>query len=86
MLLLDQKHNAGALAVERRRDVQDGLLDDLLDLGVGDGALLLEGVVGAAGLDGLEEGFGRHACGGGREVFVCSRVVERRSCSCRSWS
>jgi hypothetical protein len=42
--------------------VEHGLLDDLFDLLVRDGGLLLEAVDGAAGLDGLEELLGCH-CG-----------------------
>ena len=42
--------------------MENGLLDDLLDLLVGDGGLLLKAVDGSAGFDGLEELFGCH-CG-----------------------
>ena len=62
VLALDQQDGAGALAVERGGGVEDGLADDLLDLLVGDGGLLLEGVVGAAALNGSEI-VGRHGAG-----------------------
>ena len=62
VLALDQQDGAGALAVEGGGGVQDGLADDLLDLLVGDGRLLLKRVVGAAGLDGGEV-VGRHGAG-----------------------
>lgn len=52
-----QEHDdAGGLRVEAGRHVEDGLLDDLLDLGVGDGRFGRELVDGATGLDGVEEG------------------------------
>ncbi|KUI71595.1 hypothetical protein VM1G_11752 [Cytospora mali] len=46
------------LGVEGGGDVLEGLLDDLLDLGGGDGQVLGEGVVGAAVLDVLENDAG----------------------------
>lgn len=55
MLLLQQDDHARGLGVEGRRDVQQGLGDDLLDLGVRHGTLLAELVDGATALDGLEE-------------------------------
>lgn len=60
VLLLQQQDDAGGLSVEGAGHVQDGISDDALDGIVGDGALGLEAVVGAAGLDQLQEG------GGGR--------------------
>jgi hypothetical protein len=58
--------------------VEKSLLDNLLDLGVGDGALFLEGVDGATGLDEVEElgGFGCHVCFGLREVSCVLLLVE----------
>jgi hypothetical protein len=46
---------------QRSRGVQDGLLDDLLDPGIGDRASLGELVETSPGLDGVEE-----SVGGGR--------------------
>ena len=43
--------------------MEDGLVDDLLNLLVGDGRLLLEGVEGSAALDRLEELLGYHLVG-----------------------
>lgn len=54
VLLLEQDNDASALAIERGGSMEDGLANDLLDLLVVDGRLLLEGVDGAAGLDGRE--------------------------------
>ena len=65
MLAFQQEHDACALGVERGRDVEDGLVDDFLDLGVRDRRGVGDGVVGAARLDGFEEGGrGRHSGGG----------------------
>lgn len=64
MLGVEQHDEARGLGVERRRDVEHGLLDESCDLLVGDGGLLVELVDGAAVLDGLEEGLGgSHCCG-----------------------
>jgi hypothetical protein len=60
VLLLEQDYSAGSLRVEAGRSVLDSLVDDLDDLRVGDGRLGLEGVDGAAGTDGVEEGGRRH--------------------------
>ena len=56
MLLLQQQNHARGLRVERAGHVQDGIADNGLDGVIGDGALSLEAVDGAASLDGLEEG------------------------------
>lgn len=61
MLALEQQKDAGGLGVEGGRGMKDGFLDDFLDTGVRDGRLLLQGVVGAARLDNVEESLsGRH--------------------------
>ena len=60
VLSLEEHDDAGALRVERGRDVEHNLLHDLLNACIGHGALVREGVVRAALLDRLEEG----ACGG----------------------
>ena len=49
--------------------MEDGLTDDLLYPLVADGGLLLEGVVGAAGLDGSKI-FGRHGSGLGERSGI----------------
>lgn len=70
MLLVQQNHETGRLGVERAGNVQDGAVDELLDLRVRDRALVRELVVGAAGLGQLDERVGgslRHCDGGGRE-------------------
>lgn len=88
MVGAEEDDNAVGLGVEGGGDVLQGLLDDLLDLGRGDGQVLGEGVVGATVLDALEHGVGvdgRHVgCGCGEEAGYCS-VCEgscERSCSC----
>ena len=72
VLVLEQEHEAGGLGVEGGGDVLDELGDDLLNAGVRDGRVLVEGVDAAAVGDGLEEvGGGSHCgvvlseCGGG---------------------
>lgn len=66
MLLPEQDNQTGGLGVERARNVQDGGINELLDLGVRNRAVLAELVDGAAGLGRLDEGIGgRHCCWGG---------------------
>jgi hypothetical protein len=55
MLILQQEHDAGRLAIERRRDVQDGLVDEFLDTGIRDDGLLAQTVVRTTILERLEE-------------------------------
>ena len=85
VLVLEKEDEAGGLGVEGGGDVLDELGDDLLNAGVGDGRVLVEGVDAAAVGDGLEEaGGGSHCggvgvlsdCGGGGE---CSRGEEGQS-------
>ena len=65
VLVLEQEHEASGLGVEGGGDVLDELGDNLLNAGVGDGGVLVEGVDAAAVGNGLEEaGSGSH-CGGG---------------------
>lgn len=69
MVLVKQDDEAGGLGVERRRNMEEGLLNELADLGVGNGSLLVELVVCAALLDGLEDrlcelGSSHVGCGG----------------------
>jgi len=76
VLVLEQEHEAGGLGVERGRNVLDELGDDLLNAGIRDGRVLVEGVDAAAVGDGLEEvGGGSHGvlsgCGGGGECARC---------------
>ena len=67
-----EDEQAVALAVEGRRDVEEGLLDDLLDASSGDGAeVLVQGVDAAAILDGSEESI-RAAGGGDSSGSHCS--------------
>lgn len=69
MLLVQQNDQAGRLGVEGAGNVQDGGIDELLDLGVGDGAVLAELVDGAAVLGQLDEVVDGHICGiGGRRI------------------
>jgi len=56
VLVAEKDDDAGGLGVEAAGDVQDGLLDDLLDLGIRHRGLRGELVDCAAGFDGLEEG------------------------------
>lgn len=58
MGVAEEDDGAVALGVEAAGDVLDGLLDDLLDAGGGDGEVLAEGVVGAAVLDLVEDRLG----------------------------
>ena len=60
----EQDNDAVALRVERRRDVLEGLLDDLVDALRGQAAEVLgERVVGAALLDEVEDRVGRDLSG-----------------------
>jgi hypothetical protein len=54
MLFFHQQNNSRGLGVEGRGRVENDMVDYLLDFGVGDGALFLERVDGAAVFDGLE--------------------------------
>lgn len=66
MLLVQQDHQTGGLGVERGGHVQDSRVDELLDLGVGHGAVLAQLVDGAAGLGRLDQGADGHfGCFGG---------------------
>lgn len=49
--------------------MQDGVFDDLLDAGVRDWGGGVDGVVGAALLDGVEEGEGGGHSNGGRALW-----------------
>lgn len=69
MLLVQQDDQAGGLSVEGAGDVGNGVVDELLDLGVRDGAVLAELVDGAAVLDRLQEAVGGHGGGGGEGVL-----------------
>lgn len=61
VFLVQENYKPCALRVERRRDMENGLLSNFGNLLVGDGRLLIELVVGAALLDGLDKGLlGRH--------------------------
>lgn len=65
VVLVQENNKASGLAVERRRDVENGLLDELLDLGIRDGGLLVELVVCATLLHSVEDGLcelGRSHC------------------------
>lgn len=63
MFLVQEDHEAGGLGVEGGGDVQDGCVDELLDLGVRDGTVLAELVDCAAGLGRLDEGVNGHGVG-----------------------
>lgn len=64
VLGLEQDHHAGTLRVEAAGNMEDRVLDNLLDAGVGDGRAVLELVVGAALHHGVEERLGGHVGGG----------------------
>lgn len=64
MLGFDQKHDPTSLGVEAAGNMENGVLDDLLDTGVGNRGLVLEGVVRAALDHGVEEGLSGHIGGG----------------------
>lgn len=68
VLFFDEEDDSGWLRVEGRRDMEHDLLDNVLDLLIGDGRFLLESIDGTAGLDKVEEllGLGCHCCGGGK--------------------
>ena len=59
MLSVEQEDNAGRLRVEAGGDMKDDLVDELRDLLVALGRLLVELVDGTALLDGVEESLGR---------------------------
>lgn len=63
MIIVQEQDISRSLGVEGRGNVENSLGDDLLDLCVGDGRLLLEDVVRATDLHGFDEG-GGHGCGG----------------------
>jgi hypothetical protein len=56
MVLVQKDNKTGRLGVEAGRNVKDDLFDEISNLLVGDGSLLVELVVCAALLDGAEEG------------------------------
>ena len=60
MLGVQEDHEPRGLGVEGAGDVEDGFVDELLDLGVRDGAVLAEFVDCAAGFVCLDE----RVCGG----------------------
>lgn len=60
MLLLQENNQAGGLGVEGAGNVQDSSIDKLLDLSIGDGAVLAQLVDGAAVLGRLDESIDRH--------------------------
>lgn len=60
VLLVQEDNKACGLRVERRRNVLDGLGDELLDTLIGDGDLVGQGVDGAAVAHSIEE---RHVVG-----------------------
>jgi hypothetical protein len=59
VVLVEQDNKASGLRVEGRGDVEKGLLGELLDLRVRDRCLLVELVVCATLLDGLEDVLGK---------------------------
>lgn len=63
VLLLQHDDQARGLGVEGAGDVLDGVGDELFDAGVGDGGLVGELVVGAAGFGEVEQGLGVCHCG-----------------------
>ena len=76
MLLAEQDDQAGGLGVEGAGDVQDSGIDKLLDLAIGDRAVLAELIDSTAGLSCLDESFGgRH--GGMRRGEKSARSCER---------
>ena len=78
VVAVQQDDRAGGLHGESGGTVEDGMLDDLLDAGVGDGGLLLDVDVGAAEESSVEEeGIGAHADGNGFGRF--GRMVLGRS-------
>ena len=62
VFVTEQNHQTGGLGVEGAWDVQDGGIDKLLNLGIGDRAVLAELVDGTAVLGSFNEGVGRHGC------------------------
>jgi len=78
VVLVQQDDRAGGLDGESGGTVEDGMLDDLFDAGVGDGGLLLDVDVGTAEESSVEEGgYGGHADGIGFGRF--GRIVLGRS-------
>jgi hypothetical protein len=83
VVLVQEDNEAGRLRVEAGGHMENGLLSDVGDLLVWDGGLLVELVVGAALLDGVEEGLlRRHVCGC-REGWRAG-YLRRKGCSCRA--
>lgn len=56
MFFLQQEDHAGGLGVEGTGDMEDGVLDYGMNGIVGNRALSFEAVVGATGLDQVQEG------------------------------
>lgn len=74
VVLVQQDDCAGGLDGESGGAVEDGMLDNFFDAGVGDGGLFLDVDVGAAEESSVEEGgFGGHAEGVGFGRF--GRIV-----------
>ena len=63
VLFLEHDDGAGGLGVEGAGGVFDGVGDELLDAGVGDGGFVGQLVDGATGFGRVEEGFGVCHCG-----------------------
>lgn len=61
---MQEDDQAGRLGVERTRDIFDGSIHELLDLGIWHGALVGELIDGTAGLGQLDEGVGVSHYGG----------------------
>lgn len=80
MFLVEQHDEASRLRVERRWDMQHGILDDGHNLLVRDGRFLVDGVVSSTLLDGLHEGFARSHGGGGRKGLSGARSWRRIEC------
>ena len=85
VLLLEHDDEAGGLRVEGAGDVLDGVGDELLDAAVRDGGFVGQLVVGAAGLDGLEQVLGVRHCGCGystRGMVGCLLLLDCCCCCC----
>lgn len=72
VVFMQQDDGAGGLHVERAGGVEQRVLDELDDTGVGNGGFFLQLDGGAADDGGLEErDFGSHADWGGHLGWVC---------------
>ena len=90
MLLPEHEHQPGGLAVEGRRDIEQGVLHDFFDAVVRDGGLVRQGVDRVAVFEGVEQSRcrsgGGHGGVGGIEGAGVDRLLQNRGLVCEERS